>query len=186
MKTVLNLWMVVTLSFFFVADVLADSPEPPPGIPWQLKALMKRAPSISDDSPVESFGVPSEGGAIITSDDFICFLEVSKTKSSDRDRYKFRTYSKKYDAEVSGKGKVQENYYRIRRPSTNSGAEVVDKGSTLMIDAGLFSVLWSAGHWIYVSPSKATVTKGTLADYEEAVEAARGEQQPEEEHALSP
>lgn len=166
-------------------DVRADEPESPPNIPWQLKAALKRAPSISDSSPTKSFKVPQEGGVIISGKDFISFLQIRKTKNPDRERYTFKTYSKKYAAEVTGKGKVEENYYRIRQVGTKSGMEVFDKGSTLMIDAGLFSVLWSAGQWIYVSPAKATVIKGTLEDYEKAIEEARSEQEPQEEQVLA-
>ncbi|RCS41046.1 hypothetical protein DTL42_20870 [Bremerella cremea] len=173
MKRTSSLLLLFAL-FCVDIEAQADEPESPPNIPWQLKAEIKRAPSISNSSPTKSFKVPLKDGVIIKGKDFISFLQIHKTKNFNRERYSFRTYSKKYDAEVSGKGKVEENYYHIRRAGTNSSAEVVDKGSTLTIDAGLFSVLWSAGQWIYVSPSKATVTEGTIDEYHKVIEEVRG------------
>lgn len=129
---------------------------------------VKNPKSISK-SYKKSFSIPNDKGALIIGKEFISYIELvdNKTYSSN---YKFRTFSLKHKLEISGEGKVFEYYYRIKDPlNKTSVVTVIDKGSVLEIDAGLFKVDWSAGRYLYLDNDNLKIQASTEQMYEEKI-----------------
>jgi len=116
-------------------------------IPHGFEALIENPPSISaNHTKSHKFEKPS---VILQSKDFIALITISEEKMG-KAKYQFRTYSKIHKLEVSGEGELYENYYSISDPNSEKNERrVIDKGSKLVIDAGIFKVEWSAGSYIY-------------------------------------
>lgn len=140
-------------------------------VPPEFEALVKSPPSISG-YPSESFKIPQKGGAMLSGEDFVSYIELDDGTNLRDKKYTFHSYSKKYQLEVSGEGYVREHYYRIRNPHSKSekkSSRVVDKDSVLTIDAGLFTINWSSSNWIYFTADKITAKQATLSDYQKEI-----------------
>jgi hypothetical protein len=136
-------------------------------IPAELRAIIQNPPTVS---PVEGgTHFPKEGGLLIESTDFISFIRIIKKEGTDDRDYEFRTYSKKFKMEITGKGSVFERYYRVSDPNSEKREKtVIDKESKLFIDAGLFKAEWSLGDYLYCPKSMAT-HEATESDYESRI-----------------
>lgn len=135
----------------------------------ELREIIKNPPSISESSS-GGFTVPKDGGAILIGPGFISYISLFEEKDSDSASYKFRTYSTIHKLEIGGEGKVFERYYRISDPTIPSnGTSVIDKGSNLQIDAGLFLIEWSVGRHLYARKDTVKIQAGTEAQYLELI-----------------
>ncbi|MFN4152093.1 MAG: hypothetical protein ACK4IX_14220 [Candidatus Sericytochromatia bacterium] len=133
--------------------------------------LVKNSKSISENY-TKSFHVPNDKGALIIGEDFISYIELldNNTPSNRSSNYKFRTFSLKHKVEISGEGKVFEHYYSVKDPfNKKSTVTVIDKGSVLEIDAGLFKVEWSAGRYLYLNSNDIKIQESTEQMYEEKI-----------------
>lgn len=131
-------------------------------LPLGLEARIENPPSISENySLSHKFEKPS---VILEGKDFIAWITL-KDGDDGKSHYSFRAYSKVHKLEVSGKGELYERYYRVTDPNTGKNeSRVIDKGSKLIIDAGLFRVRWSAGSYIYLQDG-ISVEVGDEVDY---------------------
>jgi hypothetical protein len=129
-----------------------------------LRERIENPPSISTNyTHSYTFKTPS---ALIEGKDFVAFLALTKQADSDKVTYRFRSYSKRHKLEVTGQGEVFERYYRIADPSAKQhDDEVFDRGSQLLIDAGLFKIEWSSGNHIYYQDGF-TVVEAKESEYE--------------------
>jgi hypothetical protein len=88
--------------------------------------------------------------------------------TNDR-KYTFKKYSKKFKVEITGEGSVFERYYSVSDPkSEKRESTVMDKGSELFIDAGLFRAEWSLGDYLYC-PDSMVVNEASQVDYESKI-----------------
>ncbi len=140
-------------------------------VPEEFLKLTKNPPSISK-KPKTTFTF-NESSAIIEGNGFFSFLTLEETKDG-RVKYRFRTFSKTHGLEITGKGVVFEKYYRITDPKTGATVPaLVDKGSKLKIDAGLFTLQWSLGNHIYLDKG-ITAAAATEAEYDERIRGGGG------------
>lgn len=153
--------IIALISILFVSAAYAEYPE-------ELIRTIEFPPPISANQP-KGYPIQQGKGGLLENKDFICYLELSGDVSSTESTYRFRTFSKKHKLEVSGTGKVHEHYYSLKDPNQKSTSRVIDKGSNLIIDAGLFTIGWSAGRWLYADADALTVTEATEKDYEARV-----------------
>jgi hypothetical protein len=119
-------------------------------VPRDSETLMESPPSISENhTKTHKFEKPT---VILESEDFVAMITLSE-KVDDKVRYRFKAYSKIHKLEVSGGGELFERYYSVSAPNSEeeqNKSRVFDKGSKLIIDAGIFKVTWSAGSYIYL------------------------------------
>ena len=128
---------------------------------------LKKPPSISVERKTNHHC--KNGSTIIESKEFVALLTFGDKDASGRVAYKFRAYSKQDKLEVSGDGAVFERYYRVSDPhSFSDDSSVVDRGSQLTIDAGIFTVEWSLGNYIYLQDGISAV-EGSERDYESKI-----------------
>jgi len=141
----------------------------PANAPEAFRTLVQNPPSISEGLvDRESFTV-GDASAIIEGKEFVAHIAFSTVAGADdsASSYHFRSYSKTHHLEVRGSGKVFERYFRIQDPNDDENrSEVIDRGSELVIDAGLFKIEWSAGNHLYFDGKKYTVKLGTYPEYE--------------------
>jgi hypothetical protein len=136
-------------------------------IPQELKNIVMNPPMLEG----KGFQVPKDSGAIIKGEGYVSLitLEEAENDGCTTGRYQFRTYSTIHKIEVRGEGTVMEKYYRIAAPGQKGGF-LVDKGSQLQIDAGLFKVQWSLSRWIYAGKKEeknedVTIQAGSEEEY---------------------
>lgn len=129
--------------------------------------------SISGNSPRggQSFDIPENQGALIETSGLLCLVELHDAKPNRR-TYTFRCLHKDSGIEITGDGEVFERYYRLKRPD-HKGSRVVDRGSSLTIDAGFLRMRWSLGRWIYYDQSIASVSAASATDFETRVNSIR-------------
>ena len=134
-------------------------------VPKGMLALIANPPSISKDRLNERSFTFKNKSAIVEGEDFIAYLELASEADVSASTYRFRSYSKQFKLEISGEGRVFERYYRIKDPSGKASASrTIDRGSKLVIDAGLFKVRWSSGNHIYIGKGF-TAKPGSEEDY---------------------
>lgn len=158
------------LSFALIAQVGAQSGVK---VPPELLEIIADPPTISEaPNPMKraSFNVPKDSGAILQGDDFISFVSLQDQQGTDSVKYTFRTYSKQFNLEISGDGELYEHYYKISDPHSSScDSRVIDRGSKLTIDAGLFKAQWSSQRYIYYDPDRFSIVAATLDDYKNQI-----------------
>lgn len=147
---------IVALSLALLGNLQAE-------VPAELQSIIKNPPSLKRGKSGTHF--PATGGLLIESPDFISFVSITKQDNSTERDYTFKTYSKKFKQEVAGEGLVFEHYYRVSDPNSEKRtSSVIDKGSVLFIDAGLFKAEWSLGDYLYL-PDTIKVKEASLEDY---------------------
>ena len=138
-------------------------------VPPELLEIIADPPTISQTpNPMKrgSFNVPKDSGAIIQGEDFIAFVTLQDHQGDNSAKYTFRTFSKEFKLEISGEGELYEYYYRISDPHSSScDSRVIDRGSKLTIDAGLFKAEWSSQRYIYYDPDRFSIVAATLDEY---------------------
>jgi hypothetical protein len=153
---------LLTLSFL----ALRAAAEPPA----KLLELM-RNPSDLSGMYTGAFTVPRDRGAILFGPGFVSFLSLVELPGRGAASYQFRTFSRVHKLEVRGEGELLEKYHRISDPAQpQEGFHMVDKGSQLVIDAGLFKIRWSAGRHLYAQAGQVKIQAGTEKDYLALVE----------------
>ena len=145
-------------------------------VPAGLTTLIEHPLNISETSDPSrrgAFSVPADG-AIIIADGIISYLSIRSINHQEKKfEYSFRTFSTVFKMEITGNGQLFENYYKITSPGSNSrDARVIDRGSKLMIDAGIYKAEWSADRYIYFDPDQYEVSTGSEADYEHMISEA--------------
>ena len=141
-------------------------------IPDDLQEIMRRPPSVSEGYE-KGFTLPLGKGVLISGPEFVSFIELQEDVSSAECTYTFRTFSRKHKLEITGGGRVFENYYRIRNPRAAAHETIVfDKGSVLEIDAGMFKIQWSSGRHLYLAPKDMTIEASSGEAYNNAVNAS--------------
>lgn len=153
------LLVFMILSGLFTERALAQNPA-------DFDKLIKNPPAISVNNK-KGFQVPNGESVILENEKFISLITITRVDEHDRALYQFWTYSKIFKKEITGKGSVFEHYYRIT--TTTDGQKsyaVIDKGSVLNIDAGIFKVEWSAGNYLYFNHQEIKANIGDFSEYQ--------------------
>jgi hypothetical protein len=138
-------------------------------LPQSLVDTIQTPPNISEGAS-GGFPVPQGSGVILRGKEFISYLFLESGPSSESAKYTFRTFSTVHKLEIQGRGEVFERYYRVSDPAEpNSNTTVIDRGSILDIDAGIFKITWSAGPYIYLGKGKVKAEAGSEERYLEII-----------------
>lgn len=154
-------------------------------VPDAFRELIDKPSDLSEGSPEEIRSIKVEDeGVILETKEFICHIQITRGASKLDDDgsvydsisvYNYRCYSKNFNLVVSGRGRVFEKNLEISEPIRRpKDKELVDTGSNLIINCGVFLLRWSAGDHIYFGAGTEALL-GSADDYWKMIEKERVE-----------